>query len=254
MDPVCFHIGSKPVYWYGIFVALGFLAGVVHWSRRERKAGLPEGFASELAIWIMVGGILGARIAYVAANIEEYAAHPLSVLRIDQGGLIYYGGLIGGTLAVLLLAWRRRIDRWVLGDFVIGALPLGHAFGRIGCFINVCCYGCVTTSPLGVWTVVRDAGDTPKGAFRHPAQLYESGANLAVYALLLWWQRRERPAGSTVALYLLTYPVSRFFVEFLRGDERAHWAGLNVAQWTSIGLFLAGLTLWRMRGTAPEKA
>ena len=254
MDPVCFHIGSKPVYWYGIFVAIAFLAGVLHWSRRERKAGMPEGFASELAIWIMLGGILGARAAYVVANIRVYAAEPLSILRIDQGGLIYYGGLIGGTLAVLALAARRRIERWVLGDFVIVALPLGHALGRIGCFINACCYGAITTGPLGVWTILRAPGEaTPQGAFRHPAQLYEAAANLAVYALLLGWQRRQRPAGSTVALYLVTYPVARFLIEFLRGDERAQWAGLNVAQWISVGLFVAGLAVWKLRRTPPDK-
>lgn len=238
MDPVCFHIGAKPIYWYGVFVALGFLAGVMHWSVLGRRAKMPDGFASELAVWIMVGGLVGARVGYVVANWSHYAEDPLAIIRVDQGGLIYYGGFIGGVVAVLVLAAVRRMDRWALGDFVISALPLGHALGRIGCFTKSCCYGAPTDWAWGM---------TSEGAVRHPVQLVEAAANIAVYLGLLWWQRRRHKSGTTVGLYLLTYPIVRFMTEFLRGDERERWAGLNVAQWISMGLLVTGVAVWNIR-------
>ncbi len=248
MDSVCFHLFGRPVYWYGLFVAAAFLAGILHLTLLARRERRPAAFVSDLGFWIMVAGILGARLAYVLANPGLYRENAWLILRIDQGGLIFYGGLVGAALAVCAFAHRRRLPLAELADFVITALPLGQAIGRIGCFVNPCCYG----KPGGwPWCV------TMADAVRHPTQLYESAACLAIYGLLLLAYRRpKRRPGSIMALYLVLYPAARFILEFWRGDERLRWGCLTAAQAVSLALAAAGLLmLWGLRsrrGTDPR--
>jgi phosphatidylglycerol:prolipoprotein diacylglycerol transferase len=235
IDPVCFTIGGRPVYWYGVMVALGFLAAVAHWGALGRREGRPGGFASDLGFLVMLSGILGARLAYILANAGHYAAHPLEVIRIDKGGLIFYGGFLGACAAIYALARVRREPPLALGDFVVTALPLGHAIGRVGCFLNGCCYGSAFDGPWRVFCA---------DAFRHPVQLYEAAANAALYLALLRFYPRRRRAGQVIALYLGAYGAWRFLAEFLRGDERATWMGMSVAQALSAGLVGIALLLW----------
>jgi phosphatidylglycerol:prolipoprotein diacylglycerol transferase len=244
MHPIFINLFGRPIYWYGVMTALGFLAAVFHWSWLARKTGRPAGVGSELGIWVMICGIVGARVAYVLANFEYYAAVPLEIVRIDRGGQIYYGGFIGATLGVIVLARLRKESLWAFGDFVVTGLPLGHAIGRFGCFLNGCCYGTPSDVPWRIF--MRDV-------YRHPTQIYESLFNLALYALLVaFFLRRKRP-GTVFALYLVAYSVGRFTLEFLRGDDRAQWLGLSVAQVISVALFILGCALFALLpGTRKE--
>jgi phosphatidylglycerol:prolipoprotein diacylglycerol transferase len=239
MNPVCFQIGARPIYWYGVMMALACLAGMAHWAVLGRRHGRDAAHASDLVLWIVLGGIVGARAAYVAANFGEYRDDPAALFRLDRGGLIYYGGVAGGALAVAVLARVRREPLLRLGDFVITALPLGHAFGRVGCFLNHCCFGREAGPPWGV---------APFGVAELPVPLYEAAANLLLYGVLLWqWRRHEaRRPGRVLALYLLAYPPVRFFLEFLRGDPRQMWGRFTAAQALSLGLFAVGAVLWIM--------
>ncbi|MCX6997361.1 MAG: prolipoprotein diacylglyceryl transferase [Kiritimatiellaeota bacterium] len=248
MHPICWQFGSRPIYWFGVLMALAFLAVISHWNRLALRTGRPSGFGSELGFWTILAGILGARLAYVLANASEFISHPLEILRMDHGGLVYYGGFIGGGLAVLLFARARREPLWALADFAITGIPLGHAFGRIGCLLNGCCFGAPTGLPWGVcFPGTHDSHGLPV----HPTQIYESVFNLALYGVLLLFYLRGRragaPTGRVLALYLLLYPPFRFLVEFLRGDERLQALGLNVAQEVSLALFAAGVALWFLR-------
>lgn len=235
MHPICFHVGPWAIYWYGVMVAMAFLLAVTHWNFLARRQGRVAGFGSELAIWLIVGGVIGARAAYVFANWSEYAAYPISIFFIRQGGLVFYGGWIGGAAALLLFARVRREPLWPLADFTISAIPLAHAVGRIGCFLNGCCYGKPTDAPWGVFL---------EGAVRHPTQLYEFAVNLLIYGLMwIALARKPRP-GVLLALYLCTYPAARFAIEFFRGDPRIRHGDLSLAQWVSLALFLCGLALW----------
>ncbi len=235
MDPVCFHIGSRPIYWFGVLTALGFAAALCHWSRLAKIRGKAPEYASDIVLWIMVGGVLGARLAYVLANWPEYAGDLLGIVRIDRGGLIYYGGLLGGSLAMILLARRRREPLFGLADFVISGVPLGHALGRVGCFLNGCCHG----TPTGHWI-----GSLTRGV--HPAQLYEAAGNLVIYYILAKHYPRRRFDGHTLCLYLVMYAGLRFMNEFFRGDERQRMGGISVAQWMSMSLLLCGVFGWRV--------
>ena len=104
MDPVCFYLRSRPIYWYGVLVAAGFMAAVANWNVLGKKNGRPAGFGSELGFWIMLSGILGARVAYVIANLSIYLADPIEIVRLDKGGLIFYGGFIGAAVCLVFLA------------------------------------------------------------------------------------------------------------------------------------------------------
>ena len=256
MDPVCFHIGQRPVHWYGVMMAAGFVAGLIHWMCLARREKLPAGFSSDLGFWVMLSGIAGARLAYVFANLGEYWREPWLILRVDQGGLIYYGGFAGAGVALLLFARRRGVRPLWLLDFTLTAVPLAHAFGRIGCAINGCCYGRLTTGWLrvvyprgtGPWWDQYHAGLIPAEARTtapmFPVQWLEAGFNLLLYGVLLAVYRRGRRPGRAVLAYLCLYPLGRFLLEFLRGDARLRVAGLDVAQWSSLVLLAGAAVFW----------
>lgn len=236
IDPVCFHVGPRPIYWYGIMMAAGFLAALAHWRVLGRRSGVDTAFTTDLLVWLMIGGILGARIAYVAANWPYFRAAPGEIIRIDQGGLVYYGGFVGAGLAMILFSRLYGRPLFAMTDLVITALPLGHAFGRVGCFLNGCCGGSLAPADSLV----------ALGLAHYPVQLYESAFNLAVYALLFRlylrpaWQR----TGRMLATYLLLYPAGRFLLEFIRGDERLRLGHLDAAQIVSLALLATGAVAW----------
>ncbi len=265
MDPVCFTLAGRPIYWYGVFLALGFGAGFLHLARLGRREGRQAGFASDLLFWLILGGIAGARLAYVLGNWREYAAAPGLILRVDKGGLVFYGGFFGAALAAWLFARARREPALRLFDYTLTALPLGHAFGRIGCFINGCCQGglhtgwwsCTYPRHSAVWWSQFQDGLIPESAGAAlpvwPVQLFEAAANLLIYLVLFAAYRRHPAPGVIVILYFLLYPIARFSLEFLRGDraDRLGFHGLSSAQWVSLGLFLGALLFaWILRSRA----
>lgn len=256
------------MHWYGVMMALGFLAGLLNWRYLGRREGWDFGFCSDLLLWVMVAGILGARLAHVLSQWRSYLAEPMSVFWLHEGGLIYYGGFLGAGVALAIFARVRRLRLTALMDFVITSVPLGHALGRLGCFLNGCCHGVLYDGPLAVqfpykspiwWRQVdlqQITRFTPEALPVHPTQLYEALFNLVLYGLLLRHYLHRRRDGEVLALYLLVYPVGRFLIEWLRGDPRAHWAGLSVAQWLCIGLFAVGcgLTVFvKRRGRPAER-
>ena len=251
MHPVCFYLGPKPIYWFGVMMALAFLATVSVWNWLAPRTGRPAGYGSELGFWIMISGVVGARAAEVLTNWAHYAAHPAQIIRVDQGGLVYYGGFILACLAVIAFARRRRDPLWALADYAVVGLPLGHALGRVGCFINGCCYGLPTTLP---WAVRFPDTHESHGVPVHPTQLYEAAYNLLLFGVLLaFYLRRRPPAGRVFALYLLLYPPFRLLVEFIREEPRNGF-GLTAAQMTSLPLLLAGLALWWFLGRRTRAA
>ena len=236
-------------------MALGFFAGLLNWARLGRREGRDLAFCSDLLFWIMVSGIVGARVAYVISDWAHFRSHPLEIIRVDSGGLIFYGGFFGALLAVGLFARRHHIPARALIDFVATSVPLAHAFGRMGCFLNGCCHGLPTRLPWGItypahslaWTrQVAEAliePHAPRCLDVHPTQLYEALALVVLFAFLHWAYPRRRKDGAITGLYLLGYAVIRFLVEFLRGDERQQCLGVTVAQAISIAVFVSGLVV-----------
>lgn len=257
MHPVCFKIGSLQIQWFGVMLAAGFLAGLASWTFLGKKEGRDFNFCSDLLFWIMVAGIVGARLAYVISDFRAFMEQPVTILYLHRGGLIYYGGFIGAGLALGIFAAIHHERFLALVDFTITAVPLTHFFGRIGCFINGCCHG---REYSGMFSVTYPQGSLPWDSqfYQHrinadaaytlpvyPVQLFEALFNLFLYFFLVREYGRRKEDGRVTALYLMIYPVGRFSLEFFRGDERMRWAGgLSVAQVISLGLFAVGLSIW----------
>ncbi len=235
MHPIFWETGGHVVYWYGILFSLGFLAAIIHWSVMAHQEGWPFGFGVELGLWFMILTVIGARAAFVLSELPAFLEDPIHIIRIDQGGLIFYGGAIGALLTILWMAKRYRIPVFKMADFTILAIPLGHAIGRIGCLLNGCCYGAPTTLAWGI---------PMHDALRHPTALTESLFNVGLYVLLLKVYRSRHRHGRVFALYLMLYPTFRFFIEFLRGDPRMTGVYFHIAQELSLFFIFLGATLW----------
>jgi phosphatidylglycerol:prolipoprotein diacylglycerol transferase len=150
-DPVALQLGPLSIRWYGVFVALGFLAGYQVLQRRARALGLGPQVAPDVTLAAMVGGIVGARLLYVVQNWEEeFGGNLLDAFAVWHGGLVFYGGFLGAVAAVVLWGRHKRWPLLAIGDMVAPALPLGHVLGRIGCLLNGCCFGRPWDGPLGV--------------------------------------------------------------------------------------------------------
>ena len=248
MHPVLFSVFGKEIYSYGIMAALGFLCSILTWLWLSRREVRPPGFAADLGFWLMSSGIVGSRLAYVAANWAHYRTAPLEIFRIDQGGLIFYGGFLLACVALAVFARHHRLPLWHAADFAIPGLAIGHALGRVGCFFNGCCYG----RPAGgagfgiAYPPVCEPGRLFPGIPLYPVQLIESACLAVLWLVLLAAYSRRRKDGAVFALYLVLYPPVRFGLEYLRGDERQSWLVLDAAQTTSLALFLAGLLLFAL--------
>jgi phosphatidylglycerol:prolipoprotein diacylglycerol transferase len=238
MHPILFTIGPFTLRSYGLMMALGFGAGMLLASYLYR-AGRDKDAIFDITAWIMIGSIIGARLMYVAVQPAEFVGRPWAVVAVWQGGLVYYGGLIGACVAAWLWNLRRKAG-WDIIDAMTPGLALGQALGRVGCFLNGCCYGRESAS----------CGVVFPGVSEHPmlpVQLYEAAACLGLAAALAAWHGRKKFPGQVFGIYLLAYAALRFSLEFLRGDvERGSLLGLpwlSPGQWTSLLVFGAGLGL-----------
>ena len=253
MFPDLIDIGFLHLKTYGACMATGF---ILCWWLVERLSGRKD--LSNLLMALMVGGVVGSRIAYVIEHWKaEFAANPLQIVRIDQGGLMFYGGFILSFAIFFLWCAVKREHPLKLADLLATVIPLGHAFGRIGCFFYGCCYGrdsdcwCAVTFPAGSpsW---HEHGRRLVSVL--PTQLFEAAALLALFGLLMWarWRRDTVPDASRVAgagrrdglivgLYLIGYAVIRFFIEILRGDPRAAVGPFSISQTISLCMIVVGL-------------
>ncbi len=258
MHKIFFELGPLTVTWYGVFVASGFLAGLWTASRRALRLQLHPDTIMDLGPWLLLGAIAGARAFFVASYWqEEFAGKPLyEVFMVQHGGLVYYGGLVGASMACILYARRKKLPLWRLADVLAPSIALGSFFGRWGCLMNGCCYGRTTTLPWGI-QFPKDHETYPH--YVHPTEIYDSLLNLALYAFLAWLFRRRKFDGQVFGVYLICYALLRSFVELFRGDytPEHYWNGMTPAQLVSIGIILAGiLLLWNQRRkiTVPDKA
>jgi len=263
--PILFHVGPLAVHSYGVMLMLGFLAGLALSRRQARRVGLSPDVALDLGVWILLASIVLARLLYVGLNWREYFAHPLDILGVwREGGLSYFGGLLGGILAGLIYTRRTHLPFWLLGDVFAPGIALGYAITRVGCFLNGCCYGTPTSLPWGV--VFPGITTLPS----HPTQLYSAAGSLLLTGLLLWLHPRLKAQGQLFAAYLMLYGVLRGIVEIFRLGVSAeelvlgrHHLLLTQAQFVCVLLLVFGALLFLRLGrrgapnplrAAPRKA
>ncbi|MBI3292565.1 MAG: prolipoprotein diacylglyceryl transferase, partial [Elusimicrobia bacterium] len=247
---------------YGVLVAGSFLVGWWVAQQNVHRLALEERLFEQVAWWAVIGGLLGGRLTYVALNLSDYLNHPVEIFKIWQGGMVFYGGFLVAAVAgaVCVRRYRRThglvhdgpVCVWRFADALAPAIALGHAMGRLGCFAAGCCYGRPTAFRWGV--IFRHPESlAPLGIRLHPTQLYEAALNLGIFGLLQWRLltivKREtfeqKHPGQVFAWYVGLYAVTRFFLEWWRGDDRGPLVGgVSPSQWAAIGCLVA-LSLWR---------
>lgn len=240
------------MHWYGVMMALAFLAGLWTASRRGLRDGVPAERVLDVGPWLIVGAIVGARLFYVVSYWREsFAGQPFrEIFMIHHGGLVYYGGLIGASLGCIGYTRWKKIPLWKMADILAPSIALGYVFGRVGCLLNGCCYGRSCDLP---WAIRFPATHETGGVPVHPTQVYDSLLSLGLYLGLAWLHRRKRFDGQVFGVYLLAYAVLRSVVDLFRGDYTdAHLhGGLTPAHLLSIGIFAAGVVLLRLQSRRP---
>jgi len=258
MYPRLFELGPITVYTYGVLLAAAYLFGLKLAMVRAKARGLDANRVLDLGIYIIISALIGAKLLLLVTDFRTFTANPRELLTLARSGGVFYGGLILAVTVALIYIHRIGLPLWTTCDVFAPGIALGHVVGRFGCLFAGCCYGKPTTLPWGI--TFRDPFaaanvGTPLGTPLHPTQLYEAGAELLILIVLLVTERKAKPfAGRTFWLYMLLYAVSRFIIEFYRGDERGTVGIFSTSQFISIILapLAIAMLVYLGRAVTPE--
>jgi phosphatidylglycerol:prolipoprotein diacylglycerol transferase len=260
--PFIIHLGPLEITGYGIMMMLGFLMGGWLAGRELKRLGLREDYSADIVVAAVVGGIIGAKLWFVALTQDPGAL-------FSRGGLVWYGGFIGGTIAVILNGWRLRVPlRWTM-QLTAAPMAAAYALGRVGCFLVNDDYGRPTDLPWGMKfpegyppstagnlrlvgiDVPADVSATTVLAV-HPTQLYETAIMMVAFFFLWQWRKLPRPAGWLFGGYLVWAGAERFVIEIFRAKDDRFLGPFTIAQVTSVLLVLVGIALLARLRNAPE--
>ncbi|GAC1599883.1 MAG: prolipoprotein diacylglyceryl transferase [Acidimicrobiales bacterium] len=249
------HLGPLQLRAYGLCIALGVWAAVSLTSRRYRQRGGDPALITSIAIWAVPGGIIGARLYHVITDYQLYTDHPFNALKIWDGGLGIWGGVLVGVAVGAVVARRHGADVATLFDCVAPALPLAQAIGRWGNWFNQELFGRPTSLPWGleISRAQRPLGYEQFSTF-HPTFLYESLWDLCVVGIVLAAERRLRlRRGTLLAAYVAAYTFGRFFTEYLRIDKAHKIGPLRLNDWTSVAVFVGALAVLAATNRQPSR-
>ncbi len=255
MRPILFQIGSVTIYTYGVLAAVGFLAGLWYAYRRASRVGLDPNQVWNLGIYGILIALAASKVWLILSAWDYYYANPREIFSIAtfQSAGVFYGGIIGGLLWVVLYTHFQKMSFLAVLDLTAAPVALGHAIGRLGCFAAGCCYGKPTLVPWGVTftnPLAEKVSGTPLNVSLHPTQLYESAAEFLNFGLLVWLGAKRRLTGQIVGVYFILYGIERGTIEFFRGDPGRTLMfhdHLSLMQIVSVALIVTGAFLW-LRG------
>jgi phosphatidylglycerol:prolipoprotein diacylglycerol transferase len=257
MHPVLFDLGGFTIYAYGVLLAAAYLLGLQFALVRARARGLDGQRVMDLGIWIIISALVGAKLLLLLVDFRQFTAHPADLLGLARSGGVFYGGLIAAVAVAFLYLRRHKLPLWTTTDVFAPGIALGHIVGRLGCLMAGCCFGRPTTVPWAITfhdpAAMANVG-TPLGIPLHPTQLYEAGAEGLILALLLAFEGRGRAfPGRTFWSYMLLYGVSRFIIEFYRGDSRGMVFGvLSTSQFVSVILVPLAIVMLVVLSRRPD--
>ena len=231
MHPVLMKIGPLTVYSYGVMVGVGFGLATLLIYRNAARFGLDKEKIIDLAIIILITGLLGARLLYIILNLPYYLEYPLEVINLSKGGLVWYGGFLAALIAAISYMGRLKSNFWQVADLFAPYIALAQSFGRVGCYLNGCCYG----------------------IDGQPVQIYSSVALLAIFIILRFWQDHRHFVGEIFLGYCILYSTKRFLMEFLRGDNPKLMYDLTLSQMISGGIFTVSLAIFIYKATGWKK-
>jgi phosphatidylglycerol---prolipoprotein diacylglyceryl transferase len=253
------------IFGYGTMLVLAFLSSTwLAWWRARREC-LDSEIILDMAFWVFLLGMVGARVFYCIEYWGTEIKNWWEVFQYWKGGIVFYGGLIGAIAGFFVYRRSHPFPLRPYMDVLAPSIGIGIMFGRLGCFLNGCCYGHVCQLPWAVsfpkpsppWLHHHTLGMIPEGAVQslaiHPTQIYSAIDGLVLLLLLSAFFPLRRRDGEVMGLLMVTYPISRFLIEFLRNDEGAFFAGLTISQTISVALFLVGLAFWSWLFKQPEE-
>jgi len=228
MFPDLISIGPFTIHTYGFFVAVGFAVGILTAVKVGKTQGVPSQQVMDMAFVMIVWAIIGSRLFYVIINFSYYKTHPLDIIKIWQGGLVFSGGLVATAAAMWWYLRRHRLAFWSTGDLWAPSLALGQAIGRFGCFMAGCCYGRPTGSSWGVM-FTHPQSLAPLNIPLYPTQMFEAVSGFAVFLALIFLHGKKKFEGQVFLWYLILHSTARLFVERFRGDERGLIPGTEMS-------------------------
>lgn len=247
MEKIAFSFGFIKVYWYSIFIFIAILAAYFIISKEAKKKGIDKEFITNLTFYVVVFGIIGARIYYCLFNLDYYLSNPLEILKIWNGGLAIHGGILFGGIFTIIYIKKHHLELLKTLDIIVVGVILAQAIGRWGNFFNSEAYGGITTlkalQNMHLPTFIIN-GMYISGKYRQPTFLYESLWDLIGFIILLIFRRREyTKVGQITGLYFMWYSVGRFIIESMRTDSLM-FGSFKIAQIVSILLFVLGILLF----------
>jgi phosphatidylglycerol:prolipoprotein diacylglycerol transferase len=232
------HFGTITVYTYGVLLAAAYLLGLQLALKRAKARHLDSTRVMDLGIYIIISALVGAKLLLLVTDFQTFRSNPAELLNLVREGGVFYGGLIVAVTVALLYIKRVGLPLWTTCDVFAPGIALGHVIGRFGCFFAGCCFGKPTTVPWAITFTDPFAAanvGTPLNVPLHPKQMYEAGAEFLILVFLLTTEKLGRKfPGRTFWLYMLLYSVSRYIIEFYRGDERGSVGPLSTSQFVSV--------------------
>jgi len=220
---------SVTIYSYGLMLAIAVAVGTLMLVGDARRNNIKSDIIFDLVFWAVIGGIIGARLFYIVLNYAYFAAHPDEIIMIQNGGLAWQGGLILGSIMTVVFIKARKLSVSKMLDLLVPYLALGQSIGRIGCFLNGCCFGREVS--WGIYFPIHDAT-------LHPTQLYLSGGYFIIFILLKRYQKFSEIPGLVFVSYLILASSLRFGVEFFRADHEILLLGLSIYQFICFGVLM----------------
>lgn len=259
MFPKLISIGSFYIPTYGVLVALGFLAGLTVTMRLAKRVGLPAEKITNLAVYCAMAGIAGAKLFMFLFDLGDYLRNPGQIFTLEtlQAAGVFHGGFIVALLVALFYIRKQSLPILTTMDVFAPGVAIGQAIGRLGCFAAGCCWGRECDLPWGVHFRSDFAAPVPLDKALHPVQLYESAADLLIFAFLFRQASRPHKPGQVIGLYLVLYSAARFVIEFFREHEQALVGPFSLTQWLALALLALGaviLTFGRQPSTVTLRA
>ena len=238
-----FEIFEKEVPAYGLFFYIGIAAAALVGALICKRKKIERFDLACSAIYTMIGAVVGAKLLFIAVSLEDIIRYSIPLVDVIKGGFVFYGGLIGGILGLFIYCKQFKGKFLQYGELFATVLPLGHAFGRVGCFFAGCCYGMPYDGPFSHTYHSVAGGMTPLGVPLLPVQMIEAVVLVLIFVfmLIMYFKTKDR-YGMAPVIYLIIYSVVRFVLEFFRGDaERGSLLVLSTSQWVSVGLIVAAI-------------
>lgn len=219
MYPILLRIGNFNLYTYGLFVALGFMTVMLVSRKFAQPMGISSEILNDIFVVILVSALIGARLMYVMINFKAYEGNFFDILKVWNGGLVFFGGFLAAVPAVAVYLKIKGVRIWKTADILSPGMAAGHAIGRLGCFFAGCCYGKVSDHPFAIRFTNPDSL-APLNINLHPTQIYEVFSNFFLFIILSFLMKRKKIDGQVFLIYIILYSFFRFIIEFFRGDFR----------------------------------